>query len=104
MRLFNLGTDLRNDHPVGITFPALNGPGTDWNTPAGVKGTSNYFDVNGNSRMEKAEIRTYDGKVECASCHDPHGVPSAGVGSVFNRTFLRVQNTGSSTCLTCHVK
>ncbi len=102
MRLLMLGTDLRNDHPIGITFPMANS--VDFNTPAGVKGTSNYFDVNGNSRMEKAEIRTYDGKVECASCHDPHGVPSAGVGSVFNRTFLRVQNTGSSTCLTCHVK
>jgi len=100
-----IGTDLRNDHPVGITFPTTNGPGTDWNTPAGVKGSSNYFDNNSNGRMEKAEIRTYDGKVECASCHDPHGVPSAGSGSVFNKTFLRVQNTnGSAVCFTCHVK
>lgn len=33
--------------------------------------------------------------VECASCHDPHSP---------NSTFLRIVNTGSSLCLTCHVK
>lgn len=33
--------------------------------------------------------------VECATCHDPH---------VETSTFLRIQNTGSSLCLTCHVK
>jgi mono/diheme cytochrome c family protein len=106
--LFNIGTDLRNDHPVGITFPVLNGPGTDWNSPLGVKGSSNFFDdglASGDNRMQKDEIRTYDGKVECASCHDPHGVPSAGAGTVFNKTFLRKQNTnGSAVCLTCHNK
>lgn len=104
-----IGTDLRNDHPIGITFPAPPGsPLPDWNTPAGVKGSSNFFDENSNGRMEKAEIRTYDGKVECASCHDPHGVPSAGAGSVFIPTFLRKSQStgglGSAVCLTCHVK
>jgi len=106
MRMANLGTDLRNDHPIGIVFPALNGAGTDWNTPAGVKGTSQYFDTDPtgvNGRMDKSEIRTYEGRVECASCHDPHGVP--GAGGVFKPTFLRVDNSqGSATCLTCHNK
>ncbi len=104
--LYNIGTDLRNDHPIGITFPAPPGsPHPDWNMPAGVKGSSNYFDENGNGKMEKDEIRTYDGKVECASCHDPHGVPSAGLGTVFNKTFLRKENAnGSAVCLTCHNK
>ena len=104
-RLFNIGTDLRNDHPVGITFPTTNGPGTDWNTPAGIQGSSQFFDLDSDTKMEKGEIRTYNGKVECASCHDPHGVPSAGPGTEFNKTFLRVQNMdGSAVCLTCHVK
>jgi hypothetical protein len=103
--MFNLGTDLRNDHPIGITFPAPPGsPLEDWHTPAGVKGASNFFDENSNGRMEKAEIRTYEGRVECASCHDPHGVPDSG-GVIFNKTFLRKQNTeGSAVCLTCHNK
>lgn len=34
--------------------------------------------------------------VECASCHDPH--------SSTNATFLRIANTGSTVCLSCHIK
>jgi hypothetical protein len=107
-----IGTDLRNDHPVGVTFPSTTGNGTDWNTPGGLRSVGNlsnkFFDDNGNQRMDKTEIRLYDGgngpSVECASCHDPHGVPSAGTGSKFNPTFLRKTNGGSAVCLTCHIK
>ena len=104
MRVMNLGTDLTNDHPVGVTFPAATGSGTDWNTPGGVKGTSLYFDVNANTRMDKDEVRTYSGQVECASCHDPHGVPDPANGNIFKPTFLRVSNANSAVCLTCHNK
>lgn len=38
-----------------------------------------------------------DGRVECTSCHDHH---HEGVG----QSHLRVWNTGSSLCLTCHDK
>jgi hypothetical protein len=31
-------------------------------------------------------------------------VPSAGPGSVFNATFLRISNAGSAVCLSCHTK
>ena len=43
-------------------------------------------------------------RVECASCHDPHGVPAKGGGPFFNKTFMRVSNDGSDLCLTCHIK
>lgn len=107
---FAIGTDLRNDHPVGVTFPATTGSGTDWNTPNGVKMvgalTTKFFDENGNGRLDKNEIRVYDTgngpSVECGSCHDPHGVP--GGGGKFNATFLRKSNTQSGVCLTCHAK
>ncbi|TAN71382.1 MAG: hypothetical protein EPN14_11920 [Gallionella sp.] len=105
---FYIGTDLRNDHPVGITFPAVNGSGTDFRTPAGVKGTTRYFDDNGNGKFDSADVRLYETggsvKVECASCHDPHGVPSGAPGTTFRPTFLRVANTSSALCLTCHSK
>jgi len=104
-RILNIGTDLTNDHPIGITFPATTGAGTDWNTPGGTKGTSLFFDNDSNGQMGKGEIRTYNGNVECASCHDPHGVPSAGPGTEHNPTFLRVDNSdASAVCLTCHNK
>ena len=37
------------------------------------------------------------GKVQCSSCHDVHNTP--GVASL-----LRISNTGSQLCLTCHDK
>lgn len=106
--VFAIGTDLKNDHPVGISYPATSGTVADFNTPGGKKGTTFFFDVNGDSHMDSAEVRLYDtggtAKVECASCHDPHGVPSGAPGSVFKPTFLRVANTNSGLCLTCHAK
>ena len=105
---FAIGTDLRNDHPVGIRFPPTAGPGTDFKDPPRKELRLAYFDNNGNTRADSNEIRLYntgDGyEVECASCHDPHGVPSGGPGSVFNATFLRINNAGSAVCLTCHSK
>ena len=105
---FAIGADLRNDHPVGIRYPLEAGPGTDFKDPPRKEIRLAYFDANGNSRADASDIRLYNTgegyEVECASCHDPHGVPSAGPGSVFNPTFLRVSNVGSGVCLTCHTK
>jgi Doubled CXXCH motif (Paired_CXXCH_1) len=103
-RIAAIGTDLTNDHPVGITFPTTNGPGTDFKTPTGTQGNATFFDSNSNGSMDKGDVRLYDAKVECASCHDPHGVPSGAAGSTFNLTFMRVANTNSAVCLTCHAK
>jgi hypothetical protein len=105
--VFALGTDLRNDHPVGVRFPTV-APGVDFKPPTASRVGVAWFDNNGNLRPDTNEVRMYDSgqgfEVECASCHDPHGVPSAGAGSSFNPTFLRVTNTGSTLCLTCHTK
>ncbi|MDP2369627.1 cytochrome c3 family protein [Rhodoferax sp.] len=110
--IFAIGTDLRNDHPVGVNYPTASGASTDWKAPSGsvTRGSvvTTFFDENSNSRMDKGDIRLYgtgsDSRVECASCHDPHGVPSGGAGSTFLPTFLRKTNTGSAVCLTCHNK
>jgi hypothetical protein len=110
--VFAIGTDLRNDHPIGVTFPTTTGPATDWNTPGGTRigggFTSKFFDDSGDGKMQKGEIRLYNTgqgpEVECGSCHDPHGVPSAGANSPFFPTFLRKSNAASAVCLTCHAK
>lgn len=110
--VFAIGTDLRNDHPVGVTFPSTTGSGTDWKTPNGSVakpgGTTLFFDENADGRMQKSEVRLYDSgqgaEVECGSCHDPHGVQSAGPGSSFLPSFLRKTASGSTICLTCHSK
>lgn len=66
----------------------------DFNEPdVSVSGKWAFFDTNGNNFADTNEIRLYDSgggyEVECASCHDPHGVPSGGQGSRFSPSFLR---------------
>lgn len=75
----NLGTDLRNDHPIGVQYPPPDLTGYhDKSTFTGVK----VVTVNGVDR------------VECTSCHDPHN-NSLGM-------FLRQTLSGSALCLECH--
>lgn len=116
-----LGTDLSNDHPVAIQYcgGGLTGSGTTVSgtcTDSDFKNGSNdvktkqvgstqlfWVDTGvSNGTREKTDLPLYNNSgntgpsVECASCHDPH--------SDTNATFLRVANTGSAVCLTCHVK
>jgi len=128
----NLGGDLKNDHPIGIQYAGggvksgnLVGADPDFTVPK--QKSVNGMDVwwvdtetiqggSDNSSREKTDMQLYtrtvsgtyrnnggsmaaDGVpspyVECASCHDPHSE---------NTTFLRISNTGSKVCLSCHIK
>lgn len=105
--VFALGTDLTNDHPVGINAPvALYA--IDFNEPTGTQPGILFYDGDADSRPDANEVRFYDTgdgpEVECGSCHDPHGVAPGGFGGLINATFLRVSNGGSGVCLTCHIK
>lgn len=114
----NLGTDLRDDHPIGIQYcgggPTVTAPGTackdgDFVAPdSGTIGSSVVFWVETGgvgSGRQKTDMILYNRAfpvagngpaVECASCHDPH--------SETNATFLRISNASSAVCLSCHVK
>lgn len=102
--MFLIGTDLTNDHPVGIDYPAAR-EGIDFNATTGTQGNMSFYDNDGDGRADSDEIRFYNTSgnpaVECASCHDPHGVAPT-EGAEFNKTFLRVSNDGSGVCQTCH--
>jgi predicted CXXCH cytochrome family protein len=117
----NLGTDLSNDHPIGIqyggggiTTSAVSGPVNDVDFVATantvLNGTTVWWvdtELAPNGTREKTDMQLYtrsvasiDGGlaqpfVECASCHDPHSEVT---------TFLRVVNDGSAVCLACHNK
>jgi predicted CXXCH cytochrome family protein len=115
-----LGSDLSNDHPIGIQYcggytTVLGCKDTDFNAPAtGTIGGATAFWVETTGSgvgRQKADMILYQRNfaanngaytaglypsVECASCHDPHN-PT-------NGTFLRVANTGSAVCLACHIK
>lgn len=78
----NLGTDLRDDHPVSVTYDPSRNPGLRPVSVAGVGGLPLF----GPTRDQ----------VECSSCHDPHDDRQG--------LFLRASNHGSRLCLTCHDK
>lgn len=76
------GQDLTNDHPIVITYPTV-AQDAAFNTPPDPQ--SGWTDV-----------PLWNGRVECASCHDVHDPRYT--------PFLRIQNTSSALCLRCHVK
>ncbi|HEX4931847.1 MAG TPA: cytochrome c3 family protein [Gemmatimonadaceae bacterium] len=77
-----LGTDLRNDHPIAVTFDKSKD--AMFNDLATIKGEGiRFFGASAD-------------QVECASCHNPHNKT--------NVPFLRKSNAASGLCLTCHIK
>ena len=74
-----MGTDLSDDHPVGVDI---------------TKDPDGIYDE---PTITSAGLLLYDNKVECASCHDAHGV--TGYDS-----FLRIENANSAMCTACHKK
>jgi predicted CXXCH cytochrome family protein len=69
-----IGTNLRDDHPVGILYDSV---------------ADKQLEVSPTSTL-------YASKVECASCHNVHDYT--------NSPFLRMSLTSSALCLDCHAK
>lgn len=90
----NLGTDLRNDHPVGFNYNTAAGEDSGLVAKAAADATLNpgggtaFFGAAGNN-------------IECASCHKVHDPGTTGAGT---SPFLRISNTNSALCLACHNK
>lgn len=80
-----LDTDLRNDHPISIVYDPVADPAFDTKANVLAAGVRLYTDPS-----------SAGDKVQCASCHNPHGTS--------NEPLLRVSNQASGLCLTCHLK
>ena len=86
------GTELGNDHPIGITYdnasdPELNDPTVADALTFGDGSTGTINDI------------LFQGVVECGTCHDVHATVSGN-----NAKLLVVDNSGSAFCLECHDK
>ena len=87
-----LGTDLSNDHPISFPYD-LALVNADKATGGGIAGL-----VTPASASEVvAGIPLFNGKLECASCHDVHNKHT--IAKLLNST-----NVGSALCLKCHIK
>ncbi|TAN42240.1 MAG: hypothetical protein EPN22_13030 [Nitrospirae bacterium] len=90
----NLGTNLTNDHPVSLTYIAGN---ASLRALSGT-GSTSVVKVSANATAG-TDLPVGSGaaaKVECSSCHDPHGTG--------NGYFLRATTNQSNICLVCHNK
>ncbi len=123
-----IGTDLSNDHPIGIQYcgGGLSGSG---NTVSGtcrdgdfkqpqtqvINGNQIFWVDTGGTGKQRTDLPLYQRStgglgplVECASCHDPHvsagQAGPTGTGQSAGETFLRVSNANSAVCQACHVK
>jgi predicted CXXCH cytochrome family protein len=80
-----LDTDLRNDHPISITYNTAD---------TGLRANANATVTNGGNTLQLFGTGPYT--VECGSCHQVHDNT--------NVPFLRIPNTNSQLCLVCHDK
>lgn len=69
--------DLRKQHPISVQYDASRDPG-----------------FNSASAVVAAGLVLENGRVQCATCHEPH--------TARYKPFLRIPNTGGSLCLVCH--
>jgi predicted CXXCH cytochrome family protein len=79
-----VGTDLSDDHPVGITYDASK----DQNL--------GFYAKTGNPQLYPDKLLSEGLYVECSSCHDPHDNTYS--------NFLVESNASSNLCLRCHNK
>lgn len=79
---WQIGPDLSNDHPISMPYP----------TPA----EDPDFFIPPDSDKGWSDVKLFNGRVECPSCHNPHD-PA-------NLPFLRKTMANSELCTTCHNK
>ena len=77
---YNVGTDLRDDHPVSVEYTEA------WHTPKSALPREIRLFVDPDTNKDN---------IECSTCHAAHGV--TGVPYL-----LRMDNAGSALCFACH--
>ena len=111
-----IGTDLRDDHPVSITYrDALS-----FGIGAAVGTNSHLAGFRPDNTLAGGQVVVQNGavtlplygasaataQVECGSCHDPHEERSKTGAADPTKSvyFLRIPNDDSDLCVTCHLK
>ncbi len=93
----NLGIALTNDHPIGFTYDAAL-----VTTDGALAPITTAVTIGSGTKTKAGTIASnmlYNGKMECASCHDVHNTFTAAGGNL-----VKVSMAGSALCTTCHIK
>ena len=96
----NVGIDLSNDHPIGITYDSTtataNGSLFDPAAHAVTIGTGTQTKTG-----SIASTLLYGGQLECSSCHDVHNTFTVGG---LGTGMIKMSGAGSAICMACHNK
>ena len=96
-----IGSNLSDDHPVGMTYDAALVAA---DTPARLHAVTDSVTV-GSVKTKTGSIANLllpGGKLECNSCHDVHNKFTVATPS--GTGLVRVSMTNSALCTTCHIK
>ena len=93
----NLGTNLSNDHPIGMTYDVA--LATADSSLADPTTTSVTVGSAPSKTGTIAAVMLASGRVECTSCHDVHNKYT-----VTYKGLVKMTMTGSALCLKCHAK
>lgn len=95
--------NLKGDHPIGFAYdavlfgkdPSLADPSSTVTIGSGAQTKTGSI----------ASVMLYNGKLECASCHDTHNTFTAAAppGATSNK-LIKITEVGSGICLACHKK
>ncbi len=95
----NIGTNLSDDHPVGIDYTTATAT-----SDGSLHNPSSKIITIGSGAQTKtgtiAATVLYNNKLECSSCHDVHNTFTTDAGA----KLVKVSQTGSQICLACHNK
>ena len=100
----NIGTDMRNDHPVSFPYntASLTANPSLWD-PA-----TKSVTIGSGAQTKTGTIANtilFAGQLECSSCHDAHNTLTvAAVAPATTNYLLKVSTAGSAICTTCHNK
>ncbi len=94
----HIGTNLSNDHPIGITYDTALAAGDGKLADPASKTVTIGSTVSKSGTI--ADLMLVNGKVECTSCHDVHNIYTVGT----NHFLVKVDVAGSLLCRQCHNK
>ena len=80
---FQIGPDVSNEHPISMSYELA-------------RSSDPYFNTPPSAQSGWPDVKLFNGRVECPSCHNPHD-PT-------NVPFLRKSMAGSGLCYVCHNK
>ena len=96
----NLGTTLKDDHPIGFTYDTALATAKGSMFDPATKSVT--IGATPTKTGTVSAMMLFSGKMECSSCHDVHNTFTVGANK--GAGMVKMTSVGSALCLACHNK